>query len=290
MIRAFNLTVWRSKRFESLFLGFVALIFVPFVIAQDSAPTGPAIRVTSRHVEVAVIVQDDHGEPITGLTKDDFELFDQGRPQSIADFSVLSELQTTTSSTQAPATPEPGNSFSNRASTGTEASPRVSVILLDSTNSASLNLQWARGKVIKFLEGMRPQDSVAIYSLSEDLVVLHGFTNDANALIASLSKSSNPQSRLKTESVAESNDSVDAGNGRDARDQLEGAEMRRVGAVVTARAVTTPAALVAIAHNLAGIKGRKSLIWISSAFPAFVDWRSGGPPASNRGTTLRSQR
>ncbi len=63
--------------------------------------------------------------------------------------------------------------------------------------------------------------------------------------------------------------------------------MRRVGAVVTARAVTTPAALVAIAHNLAGIKGRKSLIWISSAFPAFVDWRSGGPPASNRGTTLR---
>ncbi len=158
MIRAFNLTVRRLKRFEFLFLALVALIFVPFVIAQDSAPTGPAIRVTSRHVEVAVIVQDEHGEPITGLTKDDFELSDQGKPQSIADFSVLSEFKPSTSNTQAAGNARNTRKFvySNRASTGTEASPRVSVILLDSTNSASLNLLWARGKVIKFLEGMHP--------------------------------------------------------------------------------------------------------------------------------------
>ena len=59
--------------------------------SQKPAPESPAptLRVTSRLVQVSVIVRH-KGAPVTGLTKDDFTVLDQNRPQQIADFSEQS--------------------------------------------------------------------------------------------------------------------------------------------------------------------------------------------------------
>lgn len=40
------------------------------------------LRVTSRLVQVTVVVQDKEGRPVSGLTKDDFKIFDEGQPRS----------------------------------------------------------------------------------------------------------------------------------------------------------------------------------------------------------------
>jgi hypothetical protein len=55
--------------------------------AAKDAPQPNALRVTSRLVQVSVTVQDKDGHSVTDLTKDDFEIFDQGQRQQIATFA-----------------------------------------------------------------------------------------------------------------------------------------------------------------------------------------------------------
>ena len=49
-------------------------------------PAPPLIRTGTRLVEVEVVVRDKNG-PVTGLTRDDFTLLDQGKAQQIAIFN-----------------------------------------------------------------------------------------------------------------------------------------------------------------------------------------------------------
>ncbi len=88
----------RTKFDGLLFTGAIALalLITCRVFAQSAAPqrtapdsSAPALRVSSRLVQVSVIVRH-HGAPVTGLTKDDFTILDQNRPQQIADFSEQS--------------------------------------------------------------------------------------------------------------------------------------------------------------------------------------------------------
>ena len=46
----------------------------------------PTIRVQTRLVNVAVNVEDEHGAPVGGLGRDDFEIFEDGKAQKIAIF------------------------------------------------------------------------------------------------------------------------------------------------------------------------------------------------------------
>ena len=56
--------------------------------AQDQAPTtAQALRVLTRLVQISVIANDGNGKPVTGLTKDDFKVFDQGQEQKINFFT-----------------------------------------------------------------------------------------------------------------------------------------------------------------------------------------------------------
>ena len=55
----------------------------PAPLAAEPSRNVSSIRVTTHFVEVNVIVNDKHGNPITGLTKDNFVLLDNKRPQEI---------------------------------------------------------------------------------------------------------------------------------------------------------------------------------------------------------------
>src|SRR4030095_4419452 len=65
---------------------------------QPAAPQAPAapidqppvtFRVEVNDVEVDAIVTDAQGTPVTNLTKDDFELFEDGKRQEVASFSLI---------------------------------------------------------------------------------------------------------------------------------------------------------------------------------------------------------
>ena len=64
------------------------LIALPhYVGAQDvTGQARPTFRAQVDRVAVAAVVKDERGRPVTGLTADDFLLFDRGKPTPIADF------------------------------------------------------------------------------------------------------------------------------------------------------------------------------------------------------------
>jgi Ca-activated chloride channel family protein len=69
----------------------IFLALLPCCIAQEL----PAIRVNVRLVNVAFTVRDASGKLVTNLTKDDFEVVDDGQPQPIAFFAKGDDLALT---------------------------------------------------------------------------------------------------------------------------------------------------------------------------------------------------
>src|SRR5580693_6633244 len=55
--------------------------------ADNAAQQSAAIQSTTRLVQLSVVVKDRKGDPLTGLTKEDFSILDRGHPQTIAIFS-----------------------------------------------------------------------------------------------------------------------------------------------------------------------------------------------------------
>jgi VWFA-related protein len=59
------------------------------VSASGQQPVQPTFRGGVRLIDVDVVVTDQNGRPIRGLTADDFEIVEDGRPQTIRTFSVV---------------------------------------------------------------------------------------------------------------------------------------------------------------------------------------------------------
>jgi VWFA-related protein len=235
-------------------------------------PNAPALKVTSRVVQVNVIVQDKNGQPVTGLTRDDFTILDQGQTQTIASFA-----EQTNRVTAAMASASAANTFSNRAQERYGAPPNVSVILIDSLNMldnygevSRSNMSMARAQVVKFLAKVQPQDRVALYFLSNKIYILHDFTNNTAELLRAMDIISHLQMDQPNATPA-MDFALNAPNSRMmdpgwAREGISrGTEVDK-----TNRVKQSAAALEAIAKHLAGIPGRKNLIWISGCFPFLI--------------------
>src|SRR5438876_5206448 len=70
-------------------LTFAMLLSLP-AAAQNIGPLPPlTARVEVKVVNVDVAVTDAAGRPVTNLTRDDFEVFEDGKPQKVANFYVI---------------------------------------------------------------------------------------------------------------------------------------------------------------------------------------------------------
>jgi len=72
--------------------------------------TGPVRRTTVNEVLVPVVVRDAQGRRVGGLTKDDFQVFDNGEPQTIAGFSIVHRDTESGAANSAVSAPEIGDS------------------------------------------------------------------------------------------------------------------------------------------------------------------------------------
>lgn len=236
---------------------------------KESAPRGPALRVLTRLVQVSVVVQDKNGQPVTGLTKDDFTLFDQGQEQKINFFSELSNQAPpvmTASSGDSGVAAATERTFSNRFEQKAGAPNSVTVILLDTRNTRSQDMAYARKQVAKFLGQIQPQDRVALYSLSSKLYILHDFTEDATSLLKALDLDPNREDFRISASEPDAADTGDA-----ILDSAVNASNARIAQFyMNDRVEQTALAIKIIADHLKGLPGRKNLIWVSAAFPIDV--------------------
>src|SRR3954453_9089951 len=91
-----------------------ALVIVPSISAQNFGPLPPlTAHVDVNVVNVDVTVTDRSGKPIMNLTRDDFDVFEDGKPMKVSNFSMIEKtvrsVTTTPSSQQAATSPSAVN-------------------------------------------------------------------------------------------------------------------------------------------------------------------------------------
>lgn len=256
----------------------------------DVAPPAPkaTIRVTTTLVEVSVTAKDKLGQPVTDLKQNNFELYDEGKRQKIQFFTV--QRVSSIPAARAPTTTRPSvpagatsplatQVFANRSSKGPTPNA-VTVILIDEINMMCEQWPWVRSQLVKFLRQVEPGDRIGIYVMTPSgMNILHEITQDCSALVERLAswKGESAQTRcMAGDRLYVSNAGSDLGfvlYGSGPAPGVMGVPSRGnliyfgAGNPNWDYAILSLEALGAIAKHLAGIPGRKNIIWLSNGVP-----------------------
>jgi len=246
----------------------VAMAQVP---ASPSSPGAPppevVLKSTTRLIQVNVIARDNHGIPVRGLKKEDFEILDNGKPQSISVFSMDSNA------VLPQAQPLPENVFTNRLQMKSAVPSSVTVILIDALNTRWQDQAWAKLQVVKYLKTIRPEDRIAIYALGPGLRVLHDFTTDSSSLLKQLDRY-NGAILPENEGDNSFGDDLSAMQFDNWMRGAGGVSRQEADFYTINRVQGTLHALEFIANHLASLPGRKNLIWVSGGFPLQIGFGS----------------
>jgi VWFA-related protein len=252
----------------------LVLMLLPTALAAQNSHQTPPIHVSTHLVQIGVIVRDNSG-PISDLTKDDFKVFDRGKPRTINVFTAESAAAIPQPTISQPAP----NTFSDLPQASVRSVRSVTIILLDNLNTLSgsghegyetspwwmedLALANARVHLTEFIETLDPRDRVAIYGLSNTLHVLCDFTSERQRLLAIL-KTYDTSSRTNRDEVEPGKFHTPIEN----FNLLLDAQALQLAAVTNERrAEDTMAALHAIASHVVNLPGRKNLVWLTANLP-----------------------
>lgn len=139
------------------------------------------LRVDTSLVEAGVVVRDQRGRTVGGLTKDDFVITDEGKKRPITAFSV----ETSTPAAPAPAAPAPAKKAAEPAPTKAAPSRRYVGLLFDDFSMGPGELPQAQTAARRFVkDGLTPGDQAAVFTSSGSHKL--SFTADTAALLAAI--------------------------------------------------------------------------------------------------------
>jgi VWFA-related protein len=238
---------------------------------------------------VNVVVLDKKGEPVRGLTKDDFSIVDQGHPQTVALFAEEASGPRPGAPASAAVFPPP-NFFTNRPQESSQIPTNVTILLFDALNTQIQDQAYARQQILKFLKHLPPKSSIAIYVLTAQIRIIQDFTQDTALLQRAVEKYAGQYSAQLEGSTPDSVTLSGNSGGTDAmspsiqqaEDALNAALQRMADFYTVNPVQATTAALEAIANHVARIPGRKNLIWVSGSFPFAIGLDGDSVDASTR--------
>jgi VWFA-related protein len=205
--------------------------------STDQAPGGYVFRSNVRRVPLDVVVLDKSGNPVRGLTKDDFVVEEDRNPQSVLSFEFFDG---TTPAFVPPKVPAlPSNTFVDLP-TVSERGP-LYVLYYDMVNTPIAQQMEAYKQLLDFVDHAQPGTRIALFANMAGLHLLQGFTTDHELLRAAI-LSKGPGPHLPKVFLY--------GNTYGYED---------AGAVLSS--------LKFIVQYLNGIPGRKNLFWLSGEFP-----------------------
>ncbi len=244
----------------------MAIAVLPAAVYAQTPPSQPStvIRTTTRLVEVHVVARDNQGRPVTNLRSEDFRVFDDSTERSVVSFSIDASSFPTEKSTAVRAAAPRDNSDPNERPTG------YSAILLDWLNSSFSDRLRGDDAVRKVFSTIPVRQLVAVYVLGTEppnskhpLALFSNFTDDP-ADIASII---DDPLVLPGPDLAESHGIFDArysGNAQNVSVQQQVFDWDN-------RIMDTVRALSDLADRVARLPGRKSVIWLTTGFPALID-------------------
>ena len=239
----------------------------PYPPTKNQSNRVLTLRTTTRLVQVNVIVDDSHGNPVSGLRKSDFTLLVDKKRQVIQVFSPAANDRFS-SRVREPASPD-----IYRNALPAIRSGNVTVILFDELNTQVADQAFARAALANFLRGIKPEDRVGLYCLGNSLKVVQELGSDPAALYRASLRLPVGNNRELADSVPE-DPAIDNPNSAIPQGQTSRREayrrtfaQRAANGSTVDRVQLTTAAFMAIANHLESVAGRKNLIWISDSFP-----------------------
>lgn len=133
----------RRKIYRTIFL--LPVFFFCCSVFAFAQRDDEVIKVDSSLVVLNATVTDASGKPVFGLKNNQFTVFEDGKPQEISLFE-------------------------------TESAPFAAVILIDTSGSMEERVSLARSAAIRFLDGIRTDDSVAIYNFDSKISLVQDFS------------------------------------------------------------------------------------------------------------------
>jgi VWFA-related protein len=253
----------------------VALAVLLLLAGNLGAQVTESITVT--YVEVPVTVVDRNGDAMRGLTKANFEIFDDGKKREIAGFEAVDYAVRA----EAPAaTPPPPI---------TPAARRNFLLLFDLTFSSPSSMVRAKAAAREFAtKMMNPDDRVAVATIdvAHGFRLLTAFTTDRSVVDAAIA---NPEgfttldplqlagTHLDEDVATSMNDAGRSGLGQDINaEQIR--EINRVEDSYSREKVNSHVTLLAgLAGVLRGVRGQKHILLLSEGFdPRLIQGRDAG--------------
>lgn len=133
---------------SALSIAFLIFIFSASqnVSAQED---DPVLKVESSTVMLNASIFDNSGKAASGLTQEQFSVFENGVKQTISYFSAAE-------------------------------TPFAAVILIDTSGSMESRISMARAAAINFLDGLRENDNAAIYKFASKVELVQEFSGSRN--------------------------------------------------------------------------------------------------------------
>jgi VWFA-related protein len=152
---------------------------------QAPAPPSVTFQVEVNYVDVDTVVTDENGAFVSGLTRDDFEVFEDGKPQKIEMFSYV-ELPVERLDRFAPLNrPVTSDVRSNQRT----FDGRVYVLVMDDLDISPLRTSIVKRSAREFIEQhFGANDIAAVVYTSGRSDATQDFTNDRTLLVAAVDK------------------------------------------------------------------------------------------------------
>ena len=229
----------RRLSLAGLALVLTALALSAVGIAALAAGQTFRFRAAATRVIVDVLVLDNDGNPVSGLTAGDFELFEDDEPQRVASLDVVDwqryELGEAVP-VDTPAAPDP-----EPAAAG-NASPRRFVLVFNRRGADPVNLRRAKRGLEEFvIEHMVDGDETMILEFAHTIRVLQEFYSGKEQTLANVRR------------IVPGTYQSPVGPEIDARDSYE--------------------MLFALADALESVEGRKIVVFLSMSLQTFADPR-----------------
>jgi VWFA-related protein len=242
----------------ALFLSLCILLSAFAQTKQTDKPTDDkddVVKISTNLVQIDAVVTK-NGKPVTNLTAEDFEIYEDGRKQDITSFAYVSNISAIPSAAPDKTAPE-----KNEPDPGVPAEPikreatrRTIAIVIDDLGMSAQSAGQLRPQLKKFIaEDLQPNDLVAVIRTGGKMGALQQFTNDKRILNRAVDRLSwNPCSRLGLSTLRRVED------------------MRTGGCLGLTHLQITLNALRFILESMGQLPGRKSLILVSEDIPLRV--------------------
>jgi VWFA-related protein len=173
-----------------------ALVLALLLAAQPALPQPrTTFSTTTNVVVVNVTVLDRNNKPIDTLSKDDFQVFEDGKPQKLqaVDFQRLTNAVLPPIDAPQPPAPKGYNPAAEKALQTTMVSKyqdrRLMVLLFDFSSMQPAEQIRAKNAAVQFLTTqMTASDSVSLMIFGSTLRTVQDFTSDRDLLIATINK------------------------------------------------------------------------------------------------------